>query len=91
MIRVNLWPLTYLYAKQPFPDGDAAAIKSSPSRFYAAAYLHDAPVTFKEKFTTNCAMCDEVDRALSRYSSYSSRAHCKKSGDNKRILVFFFI
>ncbi|CAB4413925.1 unnamed protein product [Rhizophagus irregularis] len=50
--------------RQPSPDGNAAAIKSSPSRFHAAAYLHDAPVTFKEKFTTNRTMCDEVDRAL---------------------------
>ncbi|PKY63068.1 hypothetical protein RhiirA4_432921, partial [Rhizophagus irregularis] len=39
--------------RQPSPDGNAAAIKSSPSRFHAAAYLHDAPVAFKEKFTTN--------------------------------------
>ncbi|PKC09404.1 hypothetical protein RhiirA5_415722 [Rhizophagus irregularis] len=62
--------------RQPSPDGDAAAIKSSPSRFHAAAYLRDTFVTFKEKFPTNCTMCDEVDRALSRYSSYGSRAHC---------------
>ncbi|GBC50299.2 hypothetical protein GLOIN_2v1770668 [Rhizophagus irregularis DAOM 181602=DAOM 197198] len=77
--------------RQPSPDGDAAAIKSSPSRFHAAAYLRDTFVTFKEKFPTNCAMCDEVDRALSRYSSYGSRAHCEGSGDNKKILVFFFV
>ncbi|PKY52547.1 hypothetical protein RhiirA4_425360 [Rhizophagus irregularis] len=77
--------------RQPFPDGNAAAIKSSPSRFHAAAYLHDAPSAFKEKFTTNRTMCDEVDRALSRYSSYGSKARCEGSGDNKRILVFFFV
>ncbi|PKY61648.1 hypothetical protein RhiirA4_486918 [Rhizophagus irregularis] len=77
--------------RQPSPDGNAAAIKSSPSRFHAAAYLHDAPVAFKEKFTTNRTMCDEVDRALSRYSSYGSRARCEGSGDNKRILVSFFV
>ncbi|PKB96220.1 hypothetical protein RhiirA5_435218 [Rhizophagus irregularis] len=70
---------------------DAAAIKSSPSRFHAAAYLRDTPVAFKEKFTTNRAMCDKVDRALSQYSSYGSRAHCEGSGNNKRILVFFFV
>ncbi|PKK65570.1 hypothetical protein RhiirC2_785957 [Rhizophagus irregularis] len=50
--------------RQPSPDGDAAAIKSSPFRFYAAAYLCDASVTFKEKFTTNHAMYDEVDRVF---------------------------
>ncbi|PKY63521.1 hypothetical protein RhiirA4_433218, partial [Rhizophagus irregularis] len=77
--------------RHPSPDGNAAAIKSSPSRFHAAAYLHDAPVVFKEKFTTNRAMCNEVDCALSRYSSYGSRAHCEGSGDNKRILVSFFV
>ncbi|CAB4421434.1 unnamed protein product [Rhizophagus irregularis] len=77
--------------RQPSPDGNAAAIKSSPSRFHAAAYLHDAPVAFKEKFTTNRTMCDEVDRALGRYSSYGSRARCEGSGDNKRILVSFFV
>jgi RNA recognition motif-containing protein len=36
-------------------------------------------------------MCDEVDRALSQYSSYGSRARCEGSGDNKRILVSFFV
>ncbi|PKY45571.1 hypothetical protein RhiirA4_460191, partial [Rhizophagus irregularis] len=77
--------------RQPSPDGNAAAIKSSPSRFHAATYLHDAPVAFKEKFTTNRTMCDEVDRVLSRYSSYGSRARCKGSGDNKKILVSFFV
>ncbi|PKY54754.1 hypothetical protein RhiirA4_473739, partial [Rhizophagus irregularis] len=66
-------------------------VPSSPTRFHAAAYLHDAPVVFKEKFTTNRTMCDEVDRALSRYSSYGSKARCEGSGDNKRILVFFFV
>ncbi|CAB4413295.1 unnamed protein product [Rhizophagus irregularis] len=65
--------------RQPSPDGNAAAIKSSPSRFHAAAYLHDAPVAFKEKFTTNRTMCDEVDRALGRYSSYGSHARCEGS------------
>ncbi|PKB96087.1 hypothetical protein RhiirA5_404518, partial [Rhizophagus irregularis] len=35
-------------------------------------------------------MCDEVDCSLSRYSSYSTRARCDGSGDNKKILVFFF-
>ncbi|PKK63575.1 hypothetical protein RhiirC2_788699 [Rhizophagus irregularis] len=76
--------------RQPFPDGDAAAIKSSLSRFHAAAYLRDVPIVFKEKFTTNRAMYDEVDRTLSRYFSYGFRAHCEGSGNNKRILVFFF-
>ncbi|CAB4437135.1 unnamed protein product [Rhizophagus irregularis] len=78
-------------ARQPSPDGNAAAIKSSPSRFHAAAYLRDAPAAFKEKFTTNRIMCDEVDRALSCYSSYGFRVCCEGSGDNKRILVSFFV
>ncbi|PKC54955.1 hypothetical protein RhiirA1_476403 [Rhizophagus irregularis] len=42
--------------RQPSPDSDAATIKSSPSRFHAAAYLREAPVAFKEKFTTNHAI-----------------------------------
>ncbi|CAB4407301.1 unnamed protein product [Rhizophagus irregularis] len=77
--------------RRPSPDGNAAAIKSSPSRFHAAAYLHDVPAAFKEKFTTNRTMYDEVDRALFRYSSYGFRARCEGSGDNKRILVSFFV
>ncbi|CAB4407460.1 unnamed protein product [Rhizophagus irregularis] len=42
--------------RQPSPDSNAAAIKSSPSRFHVAAYLRDAPTAFKEKFTTNRTM-----------------------------------
>ncbi|PKC58214.1 hypothetical protein RhiirA1_471315 [Rhizophagus irregularis] len=73
----------------PSPDGNAAAIKSAPSRYYAAAYLRNAPDAFKTKFTTNCSMYDEVDCSLSQYSSYGARARCDGSGDNKKILVFF--
>ncbi|GET59640.1 hypothetical protein GLOIN_2v1785090 [Rhizophagus irregularis DAOM 181602=DAOM 197198] len=47
--------------RQPSPDGNAAAIKSAPSRYHAAAYLRDAPDAFKAKFTTNRSMCDEHD------------------------------
>ncbi|PKY59945.1 hypothetical protein RhiirA4_483113 [Rhizophagus irregularis] len=68
---------------QPSPDGNAAAIKSSPSRFHAAAYLHDTPAAFKEKFTSNRTMCDEVNRALSRYSSYEAR----RSDQEKSLFV----
>ncbi|GET59513.1 hypothetical protein GLOIN_2v1785090 [Rhizophagus irregularis DAOM 181602=DAOM 197198] len=75
--------------RRPSLDGNAAAIKSAPSRYHAAAYLRDAPDTFKAKFTTNRSMCDEVDCSLSRYSSYGARARCDGSGDNKKILVFF--
>ncbi|GBC12600.2 hypothetical protein GLOIN_2v1785090 [Rhizophagus irregularis DAOM 181602=DAOM 197198] len=32
---------------QPSPDGNAAAIKSAPTRYHAAAYLRDAPDAFK--------------------------------------------
>jgi hypothetical protein len=35
-------------------------------------------------------MCDEVDRAFSKLSSYGSRVRCEGSGDDKRILVSFF-
>ncbi|GBC53450.1 hypothetical protein GLOIN_2v1785090 [Rhizophagus irregularis DAOM 181602=DAOM 197198] len=75
--------------RRPSPDGNAAAIKSAPSRYYTAAYLHDAPDAFTTKFTTNRSMCDEVDCSLSSYSSYGARARCDGSGDNKKILVFF--
>ncbi|CAB4394212.1 unnamed protein product [Rhizophagus irregularis] len=75
--------------RRPSPDGNAAAIKSAPSRYHAAAYLRDAPDAFKAKFTTNRSMCDEVDCSLSRYSSYGARARCDRSGNNKKILVFF--
>ncbi|GET54559.1 RNA-directed DNA polymerase from mobile element jockey-like [Rhizophagus irregularis DAOM 181602=DAOM 197198] len=70
-------------------DGNAAAIKSAPSHYHAAAYLRDVPDAFKAKFTTNRSMCDEVDCSLSRYSSYGARARCNGSGDNKKILDFF--
>ncbi|PKK56290.1 hypothetical protein RhiirC2_800344 [Rhizophagus irregularis] len=60
--------------RQPSPDRNAAAIKSAPSRYHAAAYLHDVPDAFKAKFTTNRSMCDEVDCSLSHYSSYGARA-----------------
>ncbi|GBC54132.2 hypothetical protein GLOIN_2v1785090 [Rhizophagus irregularis DAOM 181602=DAOM 197198] len=72
--------------RRPSPDGNAAAIKSAPSRYHAAAYLRDAPDAFKAKFTTNRSMCDEVDCSLSHYSSYGARARCEGSGDNKKIL-----
>ncbi|PKY33872.1 hypothetical protein RhiirB3_453135, partial [Rhizophagus irregularis] len=75
--------------RRPSPDGNAAAIKSAPSRYHAAAYLRDALDAFKVKFTTNRSMCDEVDCSLFRYSSYGARARCDGSGDNKKILVFF--
>ncbi|EXX53181.1 hypothetical protein RirG_246330 [Rhizophagus irregularis DAOM 197198w] len=52
--------------RRPSPDGNATAIKSAPSRYYAAAYLRDAPDAFKAKFTTNRSMCDEVDCSLRR-------------------------
>ncbi|PKC67888.1 hypothetical protein RhiirA1_457866, partial [Rhizophagus irregularis] len=45
--------------RRPSPDGNAAAIKSAPTRYHAAAYLRDAPDAFKTKFTTNRSMCDE--------------------------------
>ncbi|EXX59708.1 hypothetical protein RirG_186630 [Rhizophagus irregularis DAOM 197198w] len=48
------------------------------------------PDAFKSKFTTNRAICDKVDRAFSKLSSYNSRARCEGSGDKKRILVSFF-
>ncbi|PKC52629.1 hypothetical protein RhiirA1_514560 [Rhizophagus irregularis] len=75
--------------RQLSSDGNAAAIKSAPSHYHAAAYLRDAPDAFKAKFTTNRSMCDEVDCSLSRYSSYGACARCNGSGDNKKILVFF--
>ncbi|CAB4407473.1 unnamed protein product [Rhizophagus irregularis] len=76
--------------RAPSPDASKASVQSSSSRYYASAYLRDAPDAFKSKFTTNRTMCDEVDRAFSKLSSYGSRARCEGSGDDKRILVFFF-
>ncbi|GBC25006.1 hypothetical protein GLOIN_2v1785090 [Rhizophagus irregularis DAOM 181602=DAOM 197198] len=75
--------------RRPSPDGNAAAIKSAPFHYHAAAYLRDAPDAFKAKFTTNRSMCDKVDCSLSHYFSYGARARCDGSGDNKKILVFF--
>ncbi|PKC52283.1 hypothetical protein RhiirA1_405047, partial [Rhizophagus irregularis] len=75
--------------RRPSPDGNAAAIKSAPSRYHAAAYLRNVPDAFKAKFTTNRSMCDKVDCSLSRYSSYGAHARCDRLGDNKKILVFF--
>jgi hypothetical protein len=76
--------------RAPSPDASKASVQSSSSRYHAAAYLRDAPDAFRTKFTTNRAICDEVDRAFSKLSSYGSRARCEGSGDDKRILVSFF-
>lgn len=65
-------------------------MQSTSSYYHAAAYLCDMPDAFKSKFTTNRAICDKVDRAFSKLSSYNSRARCEGSGDKKRILVSFF-
>ncbi|PKY54775.1 hypothetical protein RhiirA4_473771 [Rhizophagus irregularis] len=78
-------------ARAPSPDASKVSVQSSSFRYHAAAYLRDAPDAFKTKFTTNHAMCDEVDRAFSKFSSYGSRARCEGSGDDKRILVSFFV
>ncbi|PKY26591.1 hypothetical protein RhiirB3_441962 [Rhizophagus irregularis] len=75
--------------RQPSPDGNATAIKFTPSRYHAAAYLRDVPDVFKAKFITNRFMCDEVNCSLSCYSSYGVRARYDGSRDNKKILVFF--
>ncbi|PKY58875.1 hypothetical protein RhiirA4_481156 [Rhizophagus irregularis] len=77
-------------ARAPSPDASKASVQSSSSRYHAAAYLRDTPDAFKSKFTTNRAMCNEVDCAFSKLSSYGSRARCEGSGDDKRILVSFF-
>ncbi|CAB4431667.1 unnamed protein product [Rhizophagus irregularis] len=74
----------------PSPDTSKASVQSTSSRYHAAAYLRDAPDVFKSKFNTNRTMCDEVDRAFSKLSSYGSRARCEGSGDDKKILVSFF-
>ncbi|PKY55347.1 hypothetical protein RhiirA4_474718 [Rhizophagus irregularis] len=66
-------------ARAPSPDASKASVQSSSSRYHAAAYLRDAPDAFKSKFTTNRTMCDEVDRAFSKFSSYGSRARCEGS------------
>ncbi|PKY55843.1 hypothetical protein RhiirA4_475611 [Rhizophagus irregularis] len=76
--------------RAPSPDASKASVQSTSSRYYAATYLRDAPDAFTSKFTTNRAMCDEVDRAFSKFSSYGFRARCEGSGDDKRILVSFF-
>ncbi|PKY38227.1 hypothetical protein RhiirA4_414003 [Rhizophagus irregularis] len=77
-------------ARAPSPDASKASVQSSSSHYHAAAYLCDAPDAFKSKFITNRTMCDEVDHAFSKISSYGSRARCEGSGDDKRILVSFF-
>ncbi|PKC01452.1 hypothetical protein RhiirA5_381717 [Rhizophagus irregularis] len=76
--------------RAPSSDASKVSVQSTSSRYYAAAYLRDAPDTFKSKFTTNRVIYDEVDRAFSKLSSYGSRARCEGSGDKKRILVSFF-
>ncbi|CAB4431603.1 unnamed protein product [Rhizophagus irregularis] len=76
--------------RAPSPDALKASVQSTSFRYHAAAYLRDAPDAYKSKFTTNRTMCDEVDRAFSKFSSYSSKARCEGSSDDKRILVSFF-
>ncbi|PKY51610.1 hypothetical protein RhiirA4_424645 [Rhizophagus irregularis] len=76
--------------RAPSPDVSKASVQSSSTRYHTAAYLRDAPDAFKTKFTTNRVMCDKVDHAFFKFSSYGSRARCEGSGDDKRILVSFF-
>ncbi|PKK57243.1 hypothetical protein RhiirC2_798406 [Rhizophagus irregularis] len=75
----------------PIPTSTTVASQNNKCKSvaFAMAYLRDMPDAFKDKFTTNCSMCDEVDCSLSCYPSYGACARCDGSDDNKKILVFF--
>ncbi|GBC14859.1 RNA-directed DNA polymerase from mobile element jockey-like [Rhizophagus irregularis DAOM 181602=DAOM 197198] len=78
--------------RRPSPDGNAAAIKSTPSRYYAAAYLRDAPVVFKTIFHqslhdfTDCVSSPRADLLDLAFSHYSP-ADAKLSDEMKSLFV----
>ncbi|GBC50058.2 hypothetical protein GLOIN_2v1762049 [Rhizophagus irregularis DAOM 181602=DAOM 197198] len=70
------------------PDASQAAVQSQPTLFYASAAPNDVD-GFWNHFASNRDACDAVDRQLSLFSSYGSRATCSGSNDLKRIIVHF--
>ncbi|PKY58182.1 hypothetical protein RhiirA4_479876 [Rhizophagus irregularis] len=70
------------------PDASQAAVQSRPTLYYASAAPNDVE-GFWTHFTSNHDACDTVDRQLSLFSSYGSRATCSGSNDLKRIIVHF--
>ncbi|PKY33017.1 hypothetical protein RhiirB3_532293 [Rhizophagus irregularis] len=69
-------------------DASQAAVQSQPTLFYASAAPNDVE-GFWDHFTSNRDTCDAVDRQLSLFPSYGSRATCSGSNDLKRIIVHF--
>ncbi|PKC71172.1 hypothetical protein RhiirA1_390780, partial [Rhizophagus irregularis] len=69
-------------------DVSQAAVQSQPTLFYASAAPNDVE-GFWTHFASNRDACDVVDRQLSLFSSYGSRATCSGSNDLKRIIVHF--
>ncbi|GET57853.1 hypothetical protein GLOIN_2v1785090 [Rhizophagus irregularis DAOM 181602=DAOM 197198] len=70
------------------PDASQAAVQSQPTLFYASAAPNDVD-GFWNHFASNRNACDAVDRQLSLFTSYGSRATCSGSNDLKRIIVHF--
>ncbi|GET56394.1 hypothetical protein GLOIN_2v1811259 [Rhizophagus irregularis DAOM 181602=DAOM 197198] len=68
------------------PDASQAAVQSQPTLFYALAAPNDVD-GFWNHFASNRDACDAVDRQLSLFSSYGSRATCSGSNDLKRIIA----
>ncbi|GBC34816.1 hypothetical protein GLOIN_2v1762049 [Rhizophagus irregularis DAOM 181602=DAOM 197198] len=70
------------------PDVSQAAVQSQPTLYYASAAPNDIE-GFWTHFASNRDTCDAVDRQLSLFSSYGSRATCSGSNDLKRIIIHF--
>ncbi|PKB94617.1 hypothetical protein RhiirA5_438386 [Rhizophagus irregularis] len=71
---------------QPSPDGNAAAIKSTPSRYHAAAYLRDAPDAIVPYDFTDCVNSPRADLLDLAFTHYSP-ADAKLSDEAKSLFV----
>ncbi|CAB4406109.1 unnamed protein product [Rhizophagus irregularis] len=70
------------------PDASQAAVQSRPTLYYALAAPNDVE-GFWDHFASNRDVYNAVDRQLSLFFSYGSRATCSEFNDLKRIIVHF--
>ncbi|PKC52131.1 hypothetical protein RhiirA1_516745, partial [Rhizophagus irregularis] len=84
----DITPAVSFPERAAFPDTFQAAVQSQPTLFYVSAAPNDVE-DFWTHFALNCDVCDAVDRQLSLFPSYGSRATCSGSNDLKRIIVHF--
>ncbi|EXX70882.1 hypothetical protein RirG_083500 [Rhizophagus irregularis DAOM 197198w] len=85
---LDITPAVSFPERAASPDASQAAVQSQPTLFYASAAPNDVE-SFWTHFALNRNACDAVDRQLSLFPSYGSRATCSGSNDLKRIIVYF--